>query len=466
MSRINTNVPSLIAQRILKQNNDVQSISLERLSTGLRINRGSDDPAGLIASENLRAERTGIEVSIDNATRASNIISTAEGGLNEVSALLNELSGLVNLSANVAGLSTEEIAANQLQVDSILSTVNRIADATSFQGKKLLNGQLDYDLAGLSATDIESVRINAARQVSNVPTNVLVEVITSAQSAEITRTSAGAFTAPFVIELNGNLGTQQISFTSSVTNTQIATAVNAVAAATGVSASLSGAVLRLSSREVGASQFVSVRTITGTFVDGTDSGRDAIVRVNGNAATSDGLNVALRSGFLDLQLRLGAAVNTNGATTSFQIAGGGATFALGTKVTENDKVSIGVGSVSSANLGDATQGFLSTLGSGGPNSLIGGNLVAAQRIVDSAIRQVSQLRGRLGAFVKYTLDATVRSQSVALENANAAESAIRDTDFASETSRLTRAQILSQATSTVLAQANSQPQSVLSLLQG
>ena len=89
----------------------------------------------------------------------------------------------------------------------------------------------------------------------------------------------------------------------------------------------------------------------------------------------------------------------------------------------------------------------------------------AQRIIDSAIRQISQLRGRLGAFVKYTLDATVRSQSVALENANAAESAIRDTDFAGETSKLTRSQILSQATSTVLAQANSQPQSVLSLLQ-
>jgi flagellin len=466
MSRINTNVPSLIAQRILKQNNDVQSASLERLSTGLRINRGSDDPAGLIASENLRAERTGIQASIDNATRASNIISTAEGGLNEVSALLNELSGLVNLSANVAGLSTEEIAANQLQVDSILSTVNRIADATSFQGKKLLDGQLDYDLTGLNTTDITSVRINGARQISNVPTNVLVEVVTSAQSAELTRTSAGGFSAPFVIELSGNLGAQQVSFSSAVTNTQIATAINAVAAATGVSATLSGATLRISSREVGASQFVSVRTITGSFVDGTDSGRDAVVRVNGNAATSDGLNVTLRSAFLDVQLKLGSAINSDGASTSFQIAGGGATFALGTKVTENDKVSIGIGSVSSANLGDATNGFLSTLGSGGPNSLSGGNLVAAQRIVDSAIRQVSQLRGRLGAFVKYTLDATVRSQSVALENANAAESAIRDTDFASETSRLTRAQILSQATSNVLAQANSQPQSVLSLLQG
>ena len=466
MSRINTNVSSLIAQRILKQNNDAQSTTLERLSTGLRINRGSDDPAGLIASENLRAEKTGIQASIDNATRASNIIATAEGGLNEVSALLNELSGLVNSTANVGGLSTEEVNANQLQVDSIISTINRIADSTAFQGKKLLDGQLDYDLAGVNTTEVERVQINSAKLVSNTPATVLVEVVASAQSAEVTYTSAAAFSSPFVIEVAGKLGTQQISFASSVNNTQIANAINSLTAATGVSAALSGSVLRISTSDVGSQQFVSVRTISGTFLTANDTGRDATVRINGNAATADGLNVTLRSGFLDVELRLGDSINTAGASTTFSVTGGGASFALGTKVTESDRVSIGVGAVSSANLGDATNGFLSSLSSGGVNSLSSSNLVNAQRIVDSAIRQVSQLRGRLGAFSKYTLDATIRAQSIALENANAAESAIRDTDFASETSQLTRSQILSQATSTVLAQANSQPQAVLSLLQG
>src|SRR3954462_14744130 len=135
MSRINTNVSSLIAQRVLRKNNDSLNTSLQRLSTGLKINTGADNPAGLIASENLRAEKAGITQAIDNAGRASNIIGTAEGGLSEVSSLLTELQSLVGQSANSGGLSNEEVQANQLQVDSILNTINRISQATSFQGK-------------------------------------------------------------------------------------------------------------------------------------------------------------------------------------------------------------------------------------------------------------------------------------------------------------------------------------------
>ena len=140
MSRINTNVASLIAQRTLSQNNANLQTSLQRLSTGLKINSGADDPAGLIASENLKAEQAGITQAINNAQRANNIIGTAEGGLNEVSSLLTQVQSLVSQTANSGGLSTDEINANQLQVDSILSTINRIAGSTSFQGKKLLNG--------------------------------------------------------------------------------------------------------------------------------------------------------------------------------------------------------------------------------------------------------------------------------------------------------------------------------------
>src|SRR5438309_9524823 len=118
MSRINTNVSSLVAQRVLRTNNNNLNTSLQRLSTGLKINTGADDPAGLIASEALKAEQTGITTAIDNANRATNIIGTAEGGLNEVSSLLNQLQGLVNQSANTGGLSQDEIKANQLQVHS------------------------------------------------------------------------------------------------------------------------------------------------------------------------------------------------------------------------------------------------------------------------------------------------------------------------------------------------------------
>src|ERR1700748_895803 len=139
MSRINTNVTSLIAQRSLAQNNDQLNTSLERLSTGLKINSGADDPAGLIASKALDSEKTGIQSAIGNATRATNIIGTAEGGLNEVSNLFTHLTGLVTASANTGGLSADEISANQLQVDSILTTINRIAGSTSFEGSNLLD---------------------------------------------------------------------------------------------------------------------------------------------------------------------------------------------------------------------------------------------------------------------------------------------------------------------------------------
>jgi flagellin len=146
MSRINTNIASMNAITRLSANNEDLSVRLQRLSSGLRINAGKDDPAGLIASENLRSEISGINAGIDNSIRASSVIATAEGALNEISALLIDIKGLLVTTANKGALSTEEIDANQLQVDSAINSISRIANATEFQGKKLLNGNLNYTL--------------------------------------------------------------------------------------------------------------------------------------------------------------------------------------------------------------------------------------------------------------------------------------------------------------------------------
>ena len=135
MSRINTNVSSLLAQRILGQNNQDLTKSLERLSTGLAINRGGDNPAGLIASENLRSELASIDAAIGNAERADQVVNIAEGGLQEINTMLLEVQSLVTSTANDAGLSKEERDANQLQIDSILQTIDRIATTTNFQGR-------------------------------------------------------------------------------------------------------------------------------------------------------------------------------------------------------------------------------------------------------------------------------------------------------------------------------------------
>ena len=151
MSRINTNVQSLLAQRVLGQNQKGLQQSLERLSTGLRITRGKDDPAGLIASENLRSEMKSINAAIGNAERADQVVNIAEGGLQEVSSLLTELQGLITNTANSAGLSESEKEANQLQIDSILQTVDRVSSATNFQGIKLLNGNFDFQVGSVAA---------------------------------------------------------------------------------------------------------------------------------------------------------------------------------------------------------------------------------------------------------------------------------------------------------------------------
>jgi flagellin len=468
MASINTNVSSLVAQRVLAKNNDSLNMSLKRLSTGLKINSGADNPAGLIASENLRAEKTGITAALNNAERAGNIVATAEGGLAEVSNLLNELQGLVTETANSGGLSSEELEANQLQVDAILGTVNRLAGSVNFQGQKLLDGGYGYQTSGTNLSAVSNLNINSARLADGASQTVTIAVTASAVTGQAAFTSAaGGFTDNFTIEVAGAKGTEQLSFLSSASVADVADAVNALSTVTGVTASASSSNLVMSSAEFGSDEFVSVKTISGTsgFADAKEFGGDAAVTVNGSAASANGLNVSFRSANLDIEFDLSSdtSVNTAGASKQFDVTSGGATFSLGSKATESDKASIGINSVSTGSLGLDGQ-FLSSLASGGANSLTTGNFTNAQESLDAAIKQVSQARGRLGSFQKFVIGSTVNQLGVAFENASAAESAIRDADFAAETASLTRSQILAQASTTVLAQANQQPQRVLSLL--
>jgi len=236
MSRINTNVTSLVAQRVLGQNNFGLNDSLERLSTGLRINRGKDDPAGLIASENLRAEIKSVGAAINNAERAERVVNIAEGGLSEVSGLLTELQGLITNSANEAGLSGAEKEANQLQIDSILQTIDRVADQTSFQGTKLLNGNFDFRVSS-QATGIDDLRVNGAK-FDGDSLDVSVLVTQSAQQAGMFLSFGGTAldlggagatdgaSSTFVIEVAGSKGTREFSFASGTTVDQIQDTIN------------------------------------------------------------------------------------------------------------------------------------------------------------------------------------------------------------------------------------------------
>ena len=471
--RINTNIASLQAQRSLGKNNVDLSSRLQRLSTGLKVNTGKDGPAALIASENMRSEMAGIRQAINNSNRASNVINTAEGALAEVNSLLLQMQGLVNEAANTGALSNEEIEANQLQVDAILGSINRISNSTQFNGRPLLNGQLDYQLSGITASQTVDVKVNSAKLPDNGSMQIAVEVTGSAETARIIYSGATTSAANTTLEIGGKDGVEQISFGSNTAVSAVAYAVNQLTEATGVSATVSGtgsgSRLLFNSTAYGSKEFVTVKAISGTFAAAnkqSDYGVDAQVNINGTVAEADGLIAKASNGGLDIEIALDAAFAQQTATTAtFDIIGGGTKFQIGSSVQRQSQISVGIGSVATSRLGSNVEGFLNELGSGGDNSLVSGNTTQAQRILNAAIKDITTVRGRLGALQKNVLETNVSSLSVTLENVTAAESTIRDADFAEETAAMTRAQILAQANTSVLAQANQAPQQVLSLLQ-
>ena len=504
MARINTNVPSLVAQIHLARSNQDMNERLTRLSTGLRINRGADDPAGLISSERLRSELRGIDQGITNSERASSVIAVAEGALIEVSDLLNSVKALIVEAANTGAVSDEEIAANQLQVDSAIESITRIANSTNFAGLKLLNGELDYVLSGVDSSDISIAKVFSANFGDNDTVPINVEVLGSAQVAQLFMqgdadiASGGVVVSSFTIEIAGNEGVTTLSFVSGQSLSSIASAVNRLTGATGVSASLvdssdTSSGLIFSSKTFGSDAFVSItkmgsdgssfavyaaddstKALDSTNIDTTkplkrDIGQDVTAIVNGILATGDGLKISTNAPTLTLSLQLTqsfAQVINN--TSNFTITGGGSIFQLGPQVKNSQQVSIGLQSIASSRLGgvltDGEVVFLNSIMSGGDLDLDSGKLQTASKVLEQAIDEVSVMRGRLGAFEKNTLETNVRSLQAALENVTSSESAIRDADFAAETSKMTRAQILTQAGTSVLALANSNAQTVLQLL--
>lgn len=482
MSRINTNISALQSIHKLTTNQSDLSQRLERLSSGYRINHGKDDPAGLIASQSLRSEIRGIEAAIDNSSRAINVIGTAEGALTEVSALLLDIRGLITTSANDGALSAEEIQANQLQVDSLIESIDRIANTTQFNGKKLLDGSLAYTTSSLATANIARAQIFGARLPDSGALPISIQITQSAQTARLflsagaTGLSASGHLSAannVTIELTGPLGVQTFTFNGGTANSAIRDSINNFKSFTGVSATLVGGVgLRFSSQEYGSDALVSVRALTGTFaVNGgdsgtfTDRGQDVGLRVNGQSASAKGLQASLRTVGLDLVLDLTSTFATTlNASTTFGVKSGGAKFAIGPDVNSDGTVNIGIPSIASSALGSAVDGFLRTIATGGTATLVGGKTATAERIVKAAIDQISVLSGRLGGFQRNQIETNINSRRIALENVKASESAIRDADIADEVSKLTRAQILVQTTTSTLGIANQAPQSVLALL--
>jgi flagellin len=490
----------LIAQRVLGQQNNDLTNTLERLSTGLKINRGSDGVSGLIASEQLRADKAMLAAGIGNAERADQIVGTAESALGEISDLLIEVQGLVSEVANTSGMTTTEKEANQLQVDQILQAIDNIAQTTSFGATKLLNGSLDFDISTKDATNVSDYRINSAKIAENGSVAVDVIVTASAQHAALFLSTNGALnltdsSSAFTFEVSGEKGVREFSFSSGTTLADITATVNNFKSVTGVSAVTQGTGIMFKSSEFGAVGTVSldVSTIGGqsgaihavssinedvvsttaanitalatTMGAVSDTGQDVAGVINGNTATGRGRTISIVTEALDIELDLATAGATaTGNINALTISGGGAKFNLGPSVDVGNQVRLGLRNVEARNLGDTADGYLSTLRGGQANNLVDGSLEDSQTVIANVITQVGSMRGRLGGFQRYTVQTRINSLNVQLENTSAAESAIRDTDFAAETAKLTRSQIMVQAATSVLAISNARPQSVLQLL--
>jgi len=513
MARINSNISSVIAQANFGRTQKELALRLERLSTGLRINRGKDDPAGLIISERLRTTIQGVDQGIKNSDRANSVISTTEASLTEVNDLLNSIKSLIVEAANSGASSDAERNANQLQIDSAIESITRISNTASFGGLKLLNGALDYKVSGMNATAISQGRINNASFVNATSLQVQVDVIASAQVGSLYyRTNAAATTpSALTLEIRGAEGVEVITVASGQTMAQIAASINNLTALTGVRArvlqgvnnTVSGVVFE--SAGYGSNEFVSVKRLGGpadaaqngwtTYaVDqnanvnwttppwGTaalvtadsDNGRDVSALINGNLATGNGLEISINSGALGMNLLLNEtfATTPSSQATTFYITGGGAQFQLGPEVNALQQTNIGIQSVAASALGgtliNGQLSFLSSLKRGQGNDILASfnrrDFTAASSVLESAIDEISKLRGRLGAFTRNVLETNTRSLQASFENLSASDSQIRDADFAAETSKLTRAQILSSSGISTLSLANQQSQNVLQLL--
>ena len=472
MSRINTNVSSMIAQNNLTKSNSQLQTSLTRLSTGLRINSGKDDPAGLISSEMLRRDITSVGKAIKNTERAGQFIATADSALSQVSSLLNDVRGLVTEAANDGALSSEQIAANQLQVDSSLEAIDRIAKTTTFQGKRLLDGSMDFQVtAGNGFSTVADSRINQATLDSDDELAVSVSITNAAEVASLEVAANGftngALNDDLTIKVGGKDGSEVFSFNSGASVDDIAAAINLTTDSTGVEATVTNGVLALDSTAYGSKASVDVEVISeggsGTFATNLsatrDTGTDIVAMVNGVQANGDGNTLSINTSTLSLDLTVDDGSST---AVEFTISGGGAKFQLGSDVVGNQQARVSLGSVFTGSLG-GSEGRLYELRTGGSKSLTNDPNGAA-KVVDQAIVKVAEQRGRLGALQKTTLDSNIAALSELAINLSETESSIRDADFAVESANLTRSQILVSAGTQVLGISNQNPQNALSLL--
>jgi len=404
--RINQNIAAQNAYRNLSVSDSQMSKSLEKLSSGFRINRAADDAAGLSISEGLRSQVGGLKVAVRNTQDGVSVAQTAEGSLNEVTSILQRMRDLSVQTSNSGSMDTDSKDAANKELQQLNQELDRIGKTTSFGKAKLLDGSFGA---------------------------------TSKQAG--TAVTAGA-----------NLTTALTSIAAGGTFTL--DTVDGAAQATPITVTIpAGAVTTSSTGQDVAKVFNDAMStaLKGAGFQGNEVKMSASTATNGDTTFS--MSGVGQFAETDTSGLLAAAGVTAGTSTANNVSGGNTgRFQVGANSGSNERIAISIGAVDSGSLGTKSLDLTTT---GGPQ--------AAIDVIDKAIRGVSDSRAELGAY-QNRFEHTINNLNVAVENLSASESRIRDTDMAQEMVSFTRSQILTQAGTSMLSQANQSSQNVLSLL--
>lgn len=475
--RINTNMSALNTHRQLSANQVNTGRSVERLSSGLRINRAGDDAAGLAISEKMRGQIRGLNQSTRNAQDGISLIQTAEGALNETHAILQRMRELAVQSANDTS-TTEDRTKIQDEVNQLSQEVNRIADTTEFNRRSLLNGNLSRSItdAGTNAASF----VDAGYRTTGATALGTFTITATSVATRATIGVAGAYTdlSAGAITING----EHIGIVAGDTIDVAVAKINNATARTGVQAvrttnlgveNATGTHLSLQTTNRGSSQVIQVSAATNAILVGVGleatgaptpttlsaAGTDAVMTLEGPAGTThtqtsaDGNRVTFSNG-----LTVQGADTIAATDTATIVVGGGGSIDLQIGANQGQSMNLSISDMGASALG--VQGSAPSFGVD-----VGSHVAAAAAIttIDVALSTVSNERAKLGAF-QNRLDHTINNLSTSAENLTAAESRIRDVDMAQEMMEFTKNNILSQAAQAMLAQANQLPQGVLQLL--
>lgn len=410
--RIQHNIMALNSQRQLGINNNNISKSLEKLSSGYRINRAGDDAAGLAISEKMRAQIKGLETATDNANDGISLIQTAEGGLQEVHSMLNRMTELATKSSNGTYDNNTDRNALQNEYNALVKEIDRIASTTNFNGIKLLDGSLQN--SSQTALAFGAANLTAG---------------------------AGASYGTGTVQIVGAAGTNTID----------------------VAIGADGKSLKISLGNTAAASY-SLKDIEDAVHSKVQSMLDGNAFTDATAAgLAEGLlTFSLTGSNSALTLSAGDTTDTTAKAMVNAATNGVMTLQIGESGGGDNLLYLAISKMDSSSIGKTDAGVFTSIKAAKIDDRA--KAEKAVDIIKEAINQVSTQRGELGA-VQNRLEHTINNLGVTTENITAAESRIRDVDMAKEMMTFTKNSVLQQSAQAMLAQANQQPQSVLQLLQ-